>query len=122
MQLTCPQRKGGVLRTHSAGGLPPTVRLGLCVALGAAPLLMLATPGRASSRPNDGQHRSVAPLSAPRTSPSVLSTRSSRAIDVVALTADRQATTTSPATTVAAAATATVAVRPSPPSTTTTTS
>jgi hypothetical protein len=52
---------------------------------------------------------------------SVVSHRSSHAVDAVALTADRRATTTSPATTVASAVTSTAAVRQTSPSTTVTT-
>src|SRR5580658_3136773 len=46
--ILSPQRKGGDLRTRSAGGLRPAVQLGCCLALVLVPLLLLATPQRAT--------------------------------------------------------------------------
>lgn len=43
-----PQRKGGDLRTRSAGGLRHGAQLGCCLALVVVPLLLLATPQRAT--------------------------------------------------------------------------
>src|ERR1019366_9252260 len=133
-QLTCPQRKGGVLRTQSAGGLRPTVSLGLCIALGVAPLLLLATPGRASPRSTGARpYAAGATASSRHVARGVVAPMPSSWTVPIALAPDRApTTTTSTSTTTTTTAPAIVAspaavvrqvsaVPPPPPTTTTTT-
>lgn len=54
---TGPQRKGGVLRKNGAGRVRPVVRLLLCIAVMTVPVLLLASPGRVTSRAVAGRHR-----------------------------------------------------------------
>ena len=56
-----PQTKGGDLRTDSAGGVRPVARLACIAVVLVGPLLLLASPGRATAR-GAAHHRPPAPV------------------------------------------------------------
>jgi hypothetical protein len=118
-QVTCPPRKGGVLRTQSAGGLRPTVRLGLCLVLGVAPLLLLATPGRASPRSTGVRYDTAGTVArARRRAPALATDAPTRRTVRVAVAAERSPTERSTTTTTTTSTTTATTART--PSTTTT--